>query len=149
MKGKISFSSTARRMQRFRQPQKMQGPLFPIEDDELIDAINDYKNISDDDTINNSQYCKTDNSFDEFDAENHMEVIEVDMFMDNNDCIDENEVFNDGNDKENISGNIQKETEKTVNMFCKIKFFISNNICTYCIFSISLISLFYYRLYLL
>lgn len=128
MKGKISFSSTARRMQRFRQPQKMQGPLFPIEDDELINAINDYKNIPDEDTINNSQYCKTDDSFDEFDAENHMEVIEVDMFMDNNDSLDENEVLNDGNDKENIPGNIQKETEKTVNMFCKIINLICNSI---------------------
>lgn len=107
-------------MQRFRQPQKMQGPLFPIEDDELINAINDYKNISDED-INYSENHKSPTSLDEFNAENHMEVIEVDdVYMYNNEAIDENEIIDD---KENISKNIQQETEKTVNMFCKFFFF--------------------------
>jgi len=106
-------------MQRFRQPQKMQGPLFPIEDNELIDAINDYKNIPNEDVYNN-QDSKTESSFDEFDAENHMEVIEVDdVYSDNNNCNDDNEK----NDKENISTNIQNEIEKTVNMFCKLIFY--------------------------
>ncbi|XP_025411959.1 uncharacterized protein LOC112684582 isoform X4 [Sipha flava] len=121
LRGKVSFSSTARRMQRFRQPQKMQGPLFPIEDDELINAINDYKNISDED-INCSENLKSNSpSLDEFNAENHMEVIEVDdVYMYNNEVIDENETLNEKDDKENISKNLQKETEKTVNMFCCI-----------------------------
>jgi hypothetical protein len=121
LRGKVSFSSTARRMQRFRQPQKMQGPLFPIEDDELINAINDYKNISDED-INCSENLKSNSpSLDEFNAENHMEVIEVDdVYMYNNEVIDENETLNEKDDKENISKNLQKETEKTVNMFCKL-----------------------------
>lgn len=110
-------------MQRFRQPQKMQGPLFPIEDNELIDAINDYKNIPPENTTNNSQDCKPDITFD---AENHMEVIEVDdTYMESNEYTDEmeSEPFDEKNDKENIFKNIQKETEKTVNMFCKYYYF--------------------------
>lgn len=119
LRGKVSFSSIARRMQRFRQPQKMQGPLFPIEDDELIDAINDYKNIPDE-TSNNNQDYKYDTVFNEFNAENHMEVIEVDdISMDSNEYIDENGTFSEIDDKENIFKNIKKETEKTVNMFCE------------------------------
>lgn len=121
LKGKISFSSTARRMQRFRQPQKMQGPLFPIEDDELLDAINDYKNIPEENTdctittIDNYQNNNKDNTFD---ATDHMEVIEFedDTYMHNNDYISENKRFNDKDDNEIV---FQKETEKTVNMFCK------------------------------
>lgn len=106
-------------MQRFRQPQKMQGPLFPIEDDELINAINDYKNIPDD--INYSENDKSLISVDEFNAENHMEVIEVDdIYLYNNEIIHENETLIEKDDKENISKNIQKETEKTINMFCKL-----------------------------
>ncbi|XP_050441870.1 uncharacterized protein LOC126846484 isoform X2 [Adelges cooleyi] len=121
LRGKVSFSSTARRMQRFRQPQKMQGPLFPIEDNELLDAINDYKNIPNIET-NNSQASKNDLLIDEFDAASHMEVIEVnDLYTDSE------EYFNDQDDhsnmkenKENITLNTQKESEKTVNMFCCI-----------------------------
>jgi len=108
-------------MQRFRQPQKMQGPLFPIEDDELIDEINDYKNIPDDDSVQS----KTDSLINEFNAENHVEVIEVnDMYMDNSDYIDENEDFTDKDDKENVFRNIKNDTEKTVNMFCKLYFLL-------------------------
>lgn len=120
LKGKVTFPSTARRMQRFRQPQKMQGPLFPIEDDELLKAINDYKNIPDNEPYNIHE-CKTKTLIDEFDAENHMEVIEVDdNCMENNeDYKDENKIFNEIENKENVSLNIQQETEKTVNMFCK------------------------------
>lgn len=93
----------------------MQGPLFPIEDDELLKAINDYKNIPDNEPYN-VQECKTETLIDEFDAENHMEVIEVDdICMENNENKNKNEIDN----KENVSINIQKETEKTVNMFCK------------------------------
>lgn len=107
-------------MQRFRQPQKIQGPLFPIEDDELIDAINDYKNISDED-VNKSEDYKTDVLFNEFNAESQMEVIEIDdTDMDNNDYKDENDTFIDKNNKENVSKSIKIETEKTVNMFCKL-----------------------------
>lgn len=110
----MTFPSTARRMQRFRQPQKIQGPLFPIEDSELIDAINDYKNIPNNDTDNNRDY-KPHTSFDEYDVE----IIEVnDVYLDNNNY-NENETFNEKDDKENVSTNIQKETEKTVNMYCK------------------------------
>lgn len=118
----MSFSSTARRMQRFRQPQKIQGPLFPIEDNELIDAINDYKNIPDEDA-NNSQDCKTDTLLlSKFDAESKVEVIEVDdTYMDNSDYNNENETF----DEECMTKNIKKETdEKTINMFCKLHFVI-------------------------
>lgn len=112
----MSFSSTARRMQRFRQPQKMQGPLFPIEDNELIDAINDYKNIPDED-IKSSLGCKTDTLFD---AANHMEVIEIDdVYM------NENDDFNEKGEKENVSTNIQKGIEKTVDMFCKLNVCLS------------------------
>ncbi|KAL5239591.1 hypothetical protein ACI65C_007001 [Semiaphis heraclei] len=122
LRGKVTFSSTARRMQRFRQPQKMQGPLFPIEDNELIDAINDYKNIPLENTTNNSEDedCKPVISFD---AENHMEVIEVDdIDMDSNEFTDdvESETFNEKYDKENVSKNIIKEKDATVNMFCCI-----------------------------
>lgn len=107
-------------MQRFRQPQKIQGPLFPIEDDELIDAINDYKNISDED-VNKSEDYKTDVLFNEFDAESQVEVIEIDdIYMDNNDYKDENDTFIDKNNKENISKSMKIEPEKTVNMFCKL-----------------------------
>jgi len=103
-------------MQRFRQPQKMQGPLFPIEDNELIDAINDYKNIPNEDAYNN-QDCKTDTLCNEFDADDQVEVIEIhDVYSDNNNYNDENETFNEKNDKENVITNIQKET---INMFCK------------------------------
>lgn len=106
-------------MQRFRQPQKIQGPLFPIEDDELIDAINDYKNISDED-VNKSEDYKTDVLFNEFDAESQIEVIEIDdIYEENNDYKDENDTFIDKN-KENVSKSIKIETEKTVNMFCKL-----------------------------
>lgn len=107
-------------MQRFRQPQKVQGPLFPIEDDELIDAINDYKNIPDE-NINSSLVFKTETLFD---AANHMEVIEVDdIYMNyNDDYIDKKEDFNEKDEKENVSENIQNDTEKTVNMFCKLIF---------------------------
>jgi len=99
----------------------MQGPLFPIEDDELIDAINDYKNIPLENTTNNSEDedCKPAISFD---AENHMEVIEVDdIDMDSNEFTDdvENETFNEKYDKENVLKNIIKEKDATVNMFCK------------------------------
>lgn len=107
-------------MQRFRQPQKMQGPLFPIEDNELINAINDYKNIPDKD-VNCSKNHKGPTSLDEFNAENHMEVIEVDdIDMYNTEIINENETVSEKDDKENIPKNIPKESEKTVNMFCKL-----------------------------
>lgn len=112
-------------MQRFRQPQKMQGPLFPIEDNELIDAINDYKNIPLVNTTNNSEdeERKPDITFH---AENHMEVIEIDEIdMDSNEYTDEveNEAFHEKNDKENISKNVKKEIDATVNMFCKYYYF--------------------------
>jgi len=99
----------------------MQGPLFPIEDDELIDAINDYKNIPLENTTDNSEDedCKPDILFD---AENHMEVIEVDdIDMESNEFTDEveSETFNEKYDKENVSKNIKKEKDATVNMFCK------------------------------
>ncbi|KAL4097806.1 hypothetical protein QTP88_022520 [Uroleucon formosanum] len=122
LRGKVTFSSTARRMQRFRQPQKMQGPLFPIEDNELIDAINDYKNIPLKNTNNNSEEeeCKPSITFD---AENHIEVIEVDEIdMETNEYTDEvkSGAFHEKNDKENISKNVKKEKDATVNMFCCI-----------------------------
>lgn len=116
-------------MQRFRQPQKVQGPLFPIEDNELIDAINDYKNIPEDDpnssTVDISQKIENDNTFD---ATDHMEVIEFedDTNMHNND-IDEKKSFNDKVKSENL---LSKETEKTVNMFCKIHIFLNFNLCS-------------------
>lgn len=119
----MSFSSTARRMQRFRQPQKMQGPLFPIEDNELIDAINDYKNILDEDVMSR-QDSKTDTLFNQFDAESHVEVIEVDdIYMDNCDDIDENVVYNEKEVNDIVSKEIKKETENTVNMFCKLYYY--------------------------
>lgn len=107
-------------MQRFRQPQKIQGPLFPIEDDELIDAINDYKNISDED-VNKSEDNKTNVLYNEFDAESQVEVIEIDdIYMDNSDYKDENDTFINKNNRENVSKSVKIETEKTVNMFCKL-----------------------------
>lgn len=112
-------------MQRFRQPQKMQGPLFPIEDSELIDAINDFKNIPNK-NINVTE-CKTESLLNEFDAANHIEVIEVnDINMDSydDDFIAENETSNDKDDKENFSKYITKDTERTVNMFCKLNIFL-------------------------
>ncbi|CAH1737385.1 unnamed protein product [Aphis gossypii] len=119
LRGKVTFSSTARRMQRFRQPQKMQGPLFPIEDNELIDAINDFKNIPlEESTTSDGQECKSDIIFN---AENHIEVIEVDdIDMESTTDEVESEAFNEKDDKENVSKNIKKETDKTVNMFCCI-----------------------------
>jgi len=67
-------------MQRFRQPQKMQGPLFPIEDNELIDAINDFKNIPhEESTTNDNEECKPDITFD---AENHNEECKLDITVD-------------------------------------------------------------------
>lgn len=132
-------------MQRFRQPQKMQGPLFPIEDNELIDAINDYKNIPLENTTNNSEDedCKPVISFD---AENHMEVIEVDdIDMDSNEFTDdvESETFNEKYDKENVSKNIIKEKDATVNMFCKYLLIIKRHIFYFIIIFI------YFRLYIL
>lgn len=119
LKGKVSFSSIARRMQRFRQPQKIQGPLFPIEDDLLIDAINDYKNIPDDNS-NNDQDCKYNTVIDDFNAEKHMEVIEIDdISMDSNEFIDDYDGTSNETDKENVFKNNKKESEKTVNMFCE------------------------------
>lgn len=108
-------------MQRFRQPQKIQGPLFPIEDNELIDAMNDCKNTPEDDpkcsitTVDIRQNIKKDNTFD---ATDHIEVIEFDddSYMRNDDFIDEKKSFND---KDNSGNMFPKETEKTVNMFCK------------------------------
>lgn len=99
----------------------MQGPLFPIEDNELIDAINDYKNIPLKNTNNNSEEeeCKPSITFD---AENHIEVIEVDEIdMETNEYTDEvkSGAFHEKNDKENISKNVKKEKDATVNMFCK------------------------------
>ncbi|XP_025192512.1 uncharacterized protein LOC112592611 [Melanaphis sacchari] len=126
LRGKVTFSSTARRMQRFRQPQKMQGPLFPIEDNELIDAINDFKNIPLEESSANkdknvtNQECKPNILFD---AENHMEVIEIDdIDIESNEYTDEteNEAFNEKDGKENVSNSIEKITDKTVNMFCCI-----------------------------
>jgi len=108
-------------MQRFRQPLKMQGPLFPIEDNELIDAINDYKNIP----LENTTITSEDEDYKPdrtFDAENHMEVIEVDdIDMEINEYTDEveSEAFNVKDDKENVLKNIKKEKDATVNMFCK------------------------------
>lgn len=131
-------------MQRFRQPQKMQGPLFPIEDNELIDAINDYKNIPHEYTTNNSEDEESKPVI-TFDAENHMEVIEVDEIdMESNEYTDEveSEAFHEKNDKENISKNVKKEIDATVNMFCKYYYFK-----TY-IFYLILIFL-YFRLYIL
>lgn len=109
-------------MQRFRQPQKMQGPLFPIEDNELIDAINDFKNIPlEESTTSDGQECKSDIIFN---AENHIEVIEVDdIDMESTTDEVESEAFNEKDDKENVSKNIKKETDKTVNMFCKYYYF--------------------------
>lgn len=119
LRGKVSFSSTARRMQRFRQPQKIQGPLFPIEDNELIDAINDYKNIADDD-FECSKDCKTDTLLsNEFDAESQIEVIEV-----YEDYIDNSNYNYKNYDEEHSTKNNNKETEKIVNMFCKPQHFI-------------------------
>ncbi|XP_022179344.1 uncharacterized protein LOC111039966 isoform X2 [Myzus persicae] len=122
LRGKVTFSSTARRMQRFRQPQKMQGPLFPIEDNELIDAINDYKNIPLENTANNSEDedYKPDITFD---AENQIEVIvvdEIDMEINEDTGEVESETLNVRDDKENVSKNIKKEKDATVNMFCCI-----------------------------
>lgn len=119
----MSFPSTARRMQRFRQPHKIQGPLFPIEDGELIDAINDYKNLPIESSVTIKD-CNIKTEYDKpFDAANYVEVIEVNddnnVYMDNNDCMDENKNCNEKDNKENIFKNDQKESEKTVNMFCK------------------------------
>lgn len=130
-------------MQRFRQPQKMQGPLFPIEDNELIDAINDYKNIPHEYTNNSEdEECKPVITFD---AENHMEVIELDEIdMESNEYTDEveSEVLHEKNDKENISKNVKKEIDATVNIFCKYYYFKT------CIFYLILMFL-YFRLYIL
>uniref|UniRef100_A0A2S2PRH7 FLYWCH-type domain-containing protein n=1 Tax=Schizaphis graminum TaxID=13262 RepID=A0A2S2PRH7_SCHGA len=150
LRGKVTFSSTARRMQRFRQPQKMQGPLFPIEDNELIDAINDFKNIPHEESItndnqeckpditvnaeNHNQECKPDVTVDAenhnqeckpditFDAENHMEVIEIDdIDMESNEYTDEIESEAfNEKDDKENNENIKKEKDKTVNMFCCI-----------------------------
>lgn len=107
-------------MQRFRQPHKIQGPLFPIEDDELIDAINDNKNTPDED-YNFSKDCDNKSQVDKsFNAANYVEVIEIDdIYEDTNGCIDENDACSEEYNKENVFKNIQKSSEKTVNMYCK------------------------------
>lgn len=131
-------------MQRFRQPQKMQGPLFPIEDNELIDAINDYKNIPLENTANNSEDedYKPDITFD---AENQIEVIvvdEIDMEINEDTGEVESETLNVRDDKENVSKNIKKEKDATVNMFCTYNYFK-----TYIFHFITIF--FYFRLYIL